>query len=298
MNATVDKLSTEQEASPPTYRHIQVERLSGACGGEIVGVDLAKPLADEVLDEVHRALLDTQVIFFRDQVLTPGQLKGFARQFGELGTHSILRGIQGHPEILEILTEAQDKHVYAEGWHADVTYQPHPTMGAILYAKEVPAVGGDTLFSNQYLAYESLSSGMRCMLSDLTAIHSAVRVYGDRQSEMDLKDENIMVSKEQARSSQAEHPVVRTHPETGRRSLFVNDHYTIRFKNMTEEESAPLLQFLLAHAIRPEFTCRFRWRKHSIAFWDNRCLLHNPIADYLGHRRSMQRIVIDGDRPR
>ena len=280
-----------------SYRHIQLRRLSGACGGEISGVDLAQPLSDEVFDEIHKALLATQVIFFRDQDLSPEQLKAFASRFGELDIHTILRGLHGHPEILEVLTEPQDEHVYAEGWHADVTYQSRPTMGAVLYAKEVPEYGGDTLFSNQYLAYETLSSGMQEMLKGLVAVHSSKRVYGDRQQEMDLKDANIMVSKTQAQAAETQHPVVRTHPITGRQSLFVNDHYTMRFVGMTEEESAPLLEFLLSHAIRPEFTCRFQWQKHSIAFWDNRCLLHNPIADYHGQRRLMHRVVVKGDRP-
>ena len=299
MSTAIDQNGSAHRASSEeaTYRHIQVERLTSACGGEIHGVDLSQPLSDDVFDEVHRALLETQVIFFRDQQLEPEQLKVFARRFGELDIHTILRGITGHPEVLEVLTEAEDKHVYAQGWHADVTYQQRPTMGAILYAKQVPALGGDTLFSNQYLAYESLSAAMRNVLDGMIGIHGSSRVYGDRQAEMDLKDKNIMVSKDQAQSAESEHPVVRTHPETGRRSLFVNDHYTLRFKGMTELESTPLLRFLLTHAIRPEFTCRFRWQKNSIAFWDNRCLLHNPVADYQGQRRSMHRVVITGDRP-
>ena len=280
------------------YEHIQVHRLSPACGGEIHGVDLSKPMSDDIFEEIHHALLENLVIFFRDQDLTTDQLKQFAENFGELEAHSILRGMEGHPEILEVLTEPGDINVYSEGWHADVTYQDCPTMGAVLYAIEVPEVGGDTLFSNQYLAYESLSPGMQEMLSGLTAVHSSLRVYGDRQASMDLKDENMIVTKKQAQSAEAEHPVVRTHPKTGRKSLFVNDHYTLRFSGMTEQESAPLLQYLLKHAIRPEFCCRFRWQNNSIAFWDNRCLLHNPVADYLGKRRYLHRVVVAGDRPR
>ncbi len=282
---------------PKAYKHIQVIPLSGACGGEIHGVDIAKPMSDAVYQEVRRALLESQVIFFRDQNLTTDQLKAFAARFGELDIHTILQGLEGHPEILEVLTEPGDTNVYSEGWHADVTYQPCPTLGAILYAIEVPKVGGDTLFSSQYLAYESLSKGLQQMLLGMTGIHSSLRVYGDRQASMDLKDENMIVTKEQAQSVVSEHPVVRTHPETGRKSLFVNDHYTLGFKGMTEQESAPLLQFLLNHAIQPEFTCRFHWQKNSIAFWDNRCLLHNPIGDYLGQRRYLHRVVVAGDPP-
>ena len=290
-------LNDSQTPAANDFEHLQVFPLAGACGAEIAGVDLSRALPDAVFDEIHRAFLAWQVVFFRDQHIGPQQLKDFAARFGELDIHTLLKGMPDHPEILEVLTEAQDTHVYAEGWHADVTYQPRPTLCAVLHAQQVPALGGDTLFSNQYLAYESLSPGLRRTLDGLTAVHSSKRVYGDRQAEMDLKDEYLMVSKAEAQAEESEHPVVRTHPETGRRSLFVNDHYTIRFKGMTEAESAPLLDFLLEHAIRPEFTCRFRWQRHSIAVWDNRCVLHNPVADYHGHRRLMHRVVVRGDRP-
>lgn len=279
------------------YHHIQVRPLAGACGAQIGGVDLSQPLSNAVFDDIHRALLDWQVIFFRDQSLSPDDLKAFASRFGELDVHTILKGLPGHPEILEVVTEAHDEHVYAQGWHADVTYQPRPTLGAVLYAKQVPPIGGDTMFSNQYLAYETLSEGMQRFLLNLRAVHSAKRVYGDRQEAMDLKDKYLMVSKEEAQSVESVHPVIRRHPETGRRSLFVNDHYTIRFEHMTEAESAPILEFLFRHAIRPEFTCRFRWTAGSVAFWDNRCVLHNPIADYHGYRRLMHRVVVRGDVP-
>lgn len=279
------------------YEHITVERLSPSCGAIIYGVDLTAPPCEEVFKEIHRALLENLVIFFRDQDLTTSQLKAFAACFGELDIHGILKGLDGHPEVLEVLTEPDDTNVYSQGWHADVTYQPCPTMGAILRAIDVPEIGGDTLFSNQYLAYESLSTGMQRMLSNLTAVHSSVHVYGTRQASMDLKDENMVVSKKEAQSAESTHPVIRTHPETGRKSLFVNDHYTIRFSNMSVEESTPLLQYLFKHAIRPEYSCRFQWQEHSIAFWDNRCLLHNPVADYLGERRYLHRVVVKGDRP-
>lgn len=283
--------------SAPGYRHVSVLPLSGALGAEIHDVDLSRPLADEVFAEIHRTLLDYQVIFFRDQRLAPDELIAFAERFGPLDKHTILKGIPGYPEILPVMTEPEDTHVFAEGWHADVTYQERPTLGALLYALEVPPAGGDTLFANQYLAYRSLSAGMRRLLDGLTAIHGAARAYGDRQAEFNLEDDMLMVDKVKARATEAEHPVVRAHPETGRRALFVNDHYTLRFKGMSAEESAPLLRFLFEHAIRPEFTSRFRWQKGSIAFWDNRCTLHCPIPDYRGYRRRMHRVVVRGDRP-
>ena len=287
-----------QDRNSIPYEYISVHPLSGALGAEIHDVDLSSTVSDEVFTEIHRAFLAHLVIFFRDQQLEPATLKAFAARFGPLDIHSILKSLDGHPEVLAVFTEPEDHHVYAEGWHADVTYQQRPTLGAVLYALDVPEVGGDTLFSNQYLAYQALSPAMRKMLDGLEAVHSAERVYGDRQDEMDLKDEMLMVDGDNARAQQAQHPVIRTHPETGRRALFVNDHYTMRFKDMTDQESNPLLQYLLGHAIRPEFTSRFKWRKGSVAMWDNRCTLHCPIADYHGHRRHMHRVVITGDLPR
>lgn len=282
-----------QELTPGAYNYISVRPLSGALGAEIHGVDLSSAIADDVFAEIHRAFLDYLVIFFREQVLDPTDLKTFAARFGVLDIHSILQPIKGHPEVLPIFTEPEDRHVYAEGWHADVTYQKEPTLGAVLYALDVPDVGGDTLFANQYLAYQAFSPAMRAMLDELSAIHSAAPIYGTRDHKKILKavDHNV-------RGEQNEHPVVRTHPQTARRALFVNEHYTIGFKDMTEQESKPLLQYLLAHAIQPEFTARFRWRKGSVAVWDNRCVLHCPVADYHGQRRHMHRVSISGDRPR
>ena len=281
-----------------TYNHILVSPLTPTIGAEIGGFDLRKPMSTEVLDEVRRALLDYLVIFFRPGELSPVQLRNFGAQFGRLEPHDILKGLDECPDILEIFTEPEDEHVYAEGWHADSTYQEVPTAGSILYAVELPSLGGDTLFANQYLAYESLSCGLRGELDELRAVHSSELVYGVRQHEQDIRDEQLALDKTSARSQRAVHPVVRTHPETGRSALFVNDQYTIHFEGMTREESAPLLEYLFKHAVRPEFTCRFEWQPHSIAFWDNRCLLHSPIGDYHGQRRYMHRLSLSGCRPR
>ena len=281
-----------QDQSSSVYDHISVHPLSGALGAEIRGVELSDAVSDEVFTEIHRAFLDHLVIFFREQQLDPTALKAFAARFGPLDIHSILKPIEGHPEVLPVFTEAEDRHVYAEGWHADVTYQKKPTLGAVLYALDVPDVGGDTLFANQYLAYQALAPAMRELLDGLTAIHGAAPVYGGRQ------DHKILtVISDDIRAERTEHPVIRTHPETGRRALFVNEHYTMGFKDMTAEESAPLLQYLLRHSVRPEFTSRFRWKKGSVAMWDNRCTLHCPVADYHGHRRHMHRVSITGSRP-
>ena len=279
-----------------TYRTIEVAPLAGAVGAEIFGVDLAKPLGNETFDEIHRAFLDHLVVFFRDQTLTPDRLLAFARRFGPLDPHHVLKGMAGHPEILEIVREPTDRKVFAPGWHADVTWQERPVLGAALYGLEVPDVGGDTLFANQYLAYEALSPGLRRMLDGMKAVHGSAKVYGDRADDYTYV-KNIATDRKTAASYENVHPVVRTHPETGRKALFLNDHYVLRFEGMTVEESMPLLDYLWRHAIRPEFTCRFRWRNGSLALWDNRCLLHGPIDDYFGQRRRLWRVTIGGDRP-
>jgi len=181
-----------------------------------------------------------------------------------------------------------------------VTYLDEPALGSILYALEVPDYGGDTMFANQYMAYEALSPGMRHMLDGLVAIHSARGVYGvDADNSYARRDglSAMQIKRSEAAHRETEHPVVRTHPETGRKGLYVNRNFTVRFKDMTVEESRPLLNFLYEHAVRPEFTCRFRWERGSIAFWDNRCVQHYALNDYHGQRRVMHRVTINGDRP-
>lgn len=279
-----------------TYRTIDVQPLTGSIGAEVLGVDLSKSLGNETFDEIHRAFSEYLVIFFRDQKLSPANFADFARRFGRLDPHRYLKGMDAQPEILEIVREPTNPKIFAPGWHADVTWQAEPVLGAMLYGLEVPEHGGDTLFSNQYLAYEALSAGMKRLLDGLKAVHGSARVYGDKADDYTYV-QNLKVDRAEAAKSENVHPVVRTHPVTGRKALFVNDHYTLRLENMTEAESAPLLNFLFRHAIRPEFTCRFRWGQGSIAFWDNRCSLHTPIDDYFGKRRHMWRVTIAGDRP-
>jgi taurine dioxygenase len=261
-----------------TYRTISVNRISGALGAEISGVDLSQKLDDAAIGEIRHALTDNQVIFFRDQHLTPEQHLAFGRRFGELQVH--------------------ETRNFGGGWHTDVSYLDRPALGSVLYAREVPAVGGDTMFASQYLAYDTLSDGMKSMLGEMTAVHSARRPYGLNASRRFAAGERSMkyLYSENAHG-EVEHPVIRTHVETGRKSLYVNGTFTIRFKDMTEEESAPLLNYLCQHAVRPEFTCRFRWQKGSIAFWDNRCVQHNAVNDYHGQRRVMHRVTIEGERP-
>jgi len=279
------------------FRRIEVTAVSGALGAEIDGVDLSRPLDDDVFAEVHQAFLDHLVIFFRDQHVTPEQHKAFGRRFGELNVHPHYVPLAGHPEILEVLKEETATVNVGGQWHSDLSCLEKPPLGSILYALEVPPYGGDTLFTNMYLTYERLSGGMRDMLDTLVAVHSD-RTMSDPEAQ-DSKNEtrSSKLISQDVGETRSEHPVVRTHPETGRKALFVNSIFTVGFKGMTTDESRPLLQFLFDQAQRPEVTCRFRWHKNSLAMWDNRCTQHFALNDYQGFRRLMHRVTVDGDRP-
>jgi taurine dioxygenase len=273
---------------------LDVRPISGALGAEIHGVDVSRDLDDDVAAAIRRVLLDHCVVFFHDQHLTPEQQKAFARRFGKIFVHPNFRGAD--PEIVEVVRHPGDLAVIGELWHSDTTMVAEPPMGAILYGIDVPPFGGDTLFANQYLAYERLSDGMKKMLDGLRAVHSDRYVAGPavgRNARMSTKLRDDMEWHE----TESLHPVVRTHPETRRKALFVNHSYTIRFEGMTEAESKPLLEFLMEHGNRPEFTCRFRWRQGSIAFWDNRCTKHLAINDTGPFGRRMRRVQLCGDRP-
>ncbi len=283
-----------------TYQSISVQPISGALGAVVDGVDLSEDLDNATASDLHQALLDHCVIFFRDQSLTPEQHLRLGRRFGTLNVHEFVEAMPGHPEILVVAKNENDKRNFGGGWHSDVTYLDEPALGSILYALDVPPYGGDTMFANQYLAYETLSPGMKRLLDGLTAIHSARQVYGVGADNDYARIEGMgamKILRSETAHRETEHPVVRTHPETGRKSLYVNRNFTIRFKDMTVEESRPLLQFLFEHAVRPEYTCRFRWEANSIAFWDNRCVQHYALNDYDGYRRIMHRVTINGDRP-
>ena len=272
----------------------EIKPISGACGAEISGVDLSKPLGNAKFAAVHQALLDHQVIFFRDQDLTPEQQVEFSRRFGELRISEQYESLEGYPEIIEIVKAPDSTGIVGNLWHSDESFLPQPARGSLLYILESPEVGGDTMFANQYLAYDALSPGMQEMLSGLNAVHSDASLQ-KRNAGRALR---VKAGAEDRGVFEATHPVVRTHPETGRKSLFVHRPYTIRFENMTVEESAPLLSFLYAHSARPEFTCRFRWQEGSLAFWDNRCLQHYALNDYSGVRRYGHRVTVVGDTPR
>jgi taurine dioxygenase len=281
-----------------TQSMISVERIAGALGAVVSGIDLAEQLGDNAIGEIRHALLEHQVIFFHGQHLTPEQHLAFGRRFGELQIHEFVEGSALDPRIIEVRKEPQDTRNFGGGWHTDVSYLERPALGSVLYAREVPETGGDTLFANQYLAYEALSDGMKRVLDGMVAIHSARRPYGVNAARaFEPGPSSMSFHFSETAHAEVEHPVVRTHGETGRKALYVNGTFTTRFKGMTEEESAPLLHYLFQHAVRPEFTCRFRWQRNSIAFWDNRCVQHNAVNDYHGTRRVMHRVTIEGERP-
>jgi taurine dioxygenase len=274
---------------------LQVRPIAGALGAEIGGVDLSRDLDGAMIAAIRRAWLDHLVVFFRGQPLTPERFLAFARRLGEAVEYPFIKGIDGFPEITPVVKLEHERVNFGGLWHSDTTYLERPPMGTMLIAREAPAYGGDTLFANMYLAYESLSAGLRRLLDGLAAVNSSAKADVTKTREDRLRD---AARGDAQREYEALHPVVRTHPETGRKALYVNGGHTTRFKDMAEEESAPLLQYLFAHQQRPEFTCRFRWEVGSIAFWDNRCAQHNPINDYHGFRRIMHRVTLAGDQPR
>ena len=278
-----------------TAIRFDIKPVAGALGADITGIDLAAPLADTTVAALRQALLDHLVIFIRDQSLTPAQFSAFARRFGEPVAYPLVKGLDDHPEIIAVAKLEHERVNFGGVWHSDTTYLQQPPMGSLLLARELPPYGGDTLFANQYLAYETLSPGMRRFLDGAKGISSSAKADVSRTREDRIKSGGT----EQARQElTAEHPAVRTHPETGRKALFVNTAHTTRFADMTAEESAPILAYLFQHQIRPEFTCRLTWRPGTLAFWDNRCAQHNPINDYHGFRRIMHRITLAGDTPR
>ncbi len=282
------------------YRHIETSPIAGALGAEVSGVDLSCGLDDDVMAEVRGALLDHQVIFFRDQTLTPEQQLAFGRRWGELYIHPLVAGMDDYPEMLEVKKTPNQRKNLGGDWHSDQMYAAKPAMATMLYARQVPSAGGDTMFTNQYLAYETLSEGMQHLLAGVKGVS-----YGDRLkgSQGQTRRQEYFTQEAGARMRDpgdfqviSTHPLVRTHPETGRKSLYIGNHVH-HFEAMTEEESRPLIDYLMRHSTRPEFTCRFRWREGSLALWDNRCTQHFAINDYPTETRVMHRVTICGDVP-
>ncbi len=273
---------------------MKIRKIAGALGTEISGVDLAQGVSTQLAADIRQVFLDHQVIFLRNQPLSPPQFLDFARAMGEPIEYPFVKGLEGFPHIIEVKKLEHEKTNFGGIWHSDTTYLDTPPMGSMLLSREVPPYGGDTLFASQTLAYESLSGTMQRLLDGLIGISSSAKADVSKTREDRIKSDGKENAPQEYR---AEHPVVRTHPETGRKALYVNVAHTAGIKGMTDEESEPLLNFLFAHQVKPEFTCRFAWEPHAIAFWDNRCAQHNPVNDYHGFRRIMQRITLKGDKP-
>lgn len=273
---------------------MKIKKIAGALGAEILGVDLSVGISPALAADIRQVFLDHQVIFLRNQDLTPAQFLAFACAMGEPIEYPFVKGLDGYPHIIEVKKLEHEKVNFGGIWHSDTTYLEQPPMGSMLLSREVPPYGGDTLFANQYLAYETLSSTMQQLLSGLTGISSSAKADVSKTREDRIKSDGNDAA---PKSYLSEHPIVRTHPETGRKALYVNVAHTAGIKGMTDEESAPLLNFLFNHQVKPELTCRFAWDANAIAFWDNRCAQHNPVNDYHGFRRVMQRITLKGDKP-
>ena len=276
-------------------RNVKVRRISGTLGAEIEGVDLARPLPESAIAELRALWLEHLVLFFRDQALAPRQFLALARSFGEAVEYPFLKGLADAPEVVEVLKREHETVNFGGVWHSDTAYLECPPMATMLIAREIPPHGGDTMFANGYLAYEALPEGLRERLKLLRAVNSSAKADVSRTREDRLREKG---SDDAGLEFTAEHPVARIHPETGRAALYVNPAHTVRFAGMTEEESAPLLDDLFRHQVRPEFTSRFAWSPGAIALWDNRCTLHFPVNDYHGHRRLMHRVTLAGDVPR
>jgi taurine dioxygenase len=278
-----------------TYERIRVAPVAGALGAEITDVDLNR-VDDETVAEIRVALLRHCAVFFRDQELTPESQAAFARRFGPLNRHPYVKPMEGHPDVFRIIKEPGDAHHFGNSWHTDLAYTQCPALGTVLYGLDVPAAGGDTLFASQYAAYEGLSSGMKRLLDGLEVVYTNANTYGKDSQRFRLGVAKAMDVRP-AQVKEVAHPVVRTHPETGRRSLYLSPTHFSRFADMTPGESRPLFDYLAGHATRPEFVCRFRWRNGSVAMWDNRCTMHYAVSDFPEATRVMQRVTLEGDRP-
>ena len=271
---------------------LEVVPTSGALGAELLGIDLARDLDDATVGEIRAAFDEHGVIFFRDQVLTPEQHIAFAERIAPININRFFKAAPGHPKIAEVRKEPEQKTNIGGGWHTDHSYDQVPALGSILLAREVPPRGGDTLFACMSKAYEALSDGLKATLGSLQAVHSSRHVFSAKATY--TREAGDRLGNSDAATQDAIHPVVIRHPETGRKILFVNPGFTTHFVGWTAAESKPLLDYLYAHASRPEFQTRFQWRPGSIAFWDNRATWHFAVNDYHGERRLMHRITLEG----
>ena len=273
-------------------KYFQIQQLSPSVGAEIHGIDI-NSMDDDTLADVKRAFAEYGVIFFRDQELTEDQHIAVAERFGTININRFFSRVEGYPMIAQVLKEVDDKRNIGSSWHSDHSYDSQPAMGSILYAREVPPIGGDTLFASMNQAYENLSNGLKSTLNNLRAIHSSNQAFGAHVFKDDKEGQRKFHNADLA-TQETSHPMVITHPLSGRKSLFVNPDFTVRIDGWSKEESAPLLNYLYKFSVQPAFSCRFQWQKNSIAFWDNRAVWHCALNDYHGYRRLMHRITLDG----
>lgn len=271
---------------------LNIRRTAGALGAEIGGVDLSQALSDDTIAAIRQALVQHQVIFFRDQKLTPAQQVAFGARFGPLNIHPYVQGMAGQPEVMEIIKEPSDRINFGGGWHSDMSFLETPAIGSILYAVELPEWGGDTLFASQAAAYDALSDGLKATLETLNAVHSASREYS-AQGASAQKRGSMNVAEADGYVGEYVHPMVLVHPETGRKALYVNPAFTLRIEGWKTKESKALLDYLFDHCRYEGFTTRFSWRPGSVAFWDNRSVWHFALNDYPGQRRHMRRVTVD-----
>ncbi len=274
-----------------SYKTIEVEAVAPVIGVDVSGVDLTKPLDDAQFDDVRHALADHCVLFFRDQPeLTPAQQVAFAKRFGELHAHPAAPTLAGHPEIFVIHTHAGSQVNNGGNWHSDVSCDEEPPLGTMLQLHKTPRAGGDTLFANMYAAFDALSDPMKEFLSGMEALHESEHVYRGRYADRGVDDRDRVFP-------EAVHPVVRTHPVSGRQALFVNRAFTTKILGLAATESRAVLNFLIQHMEQPQFQVRFRWTPNAIAFWDNRCAQHLALWDYWPEERKGHRVTIKGERP-
>ncbi len=279
-----------------SFETIRVTPVSPALGAEIDGVDIAAGIDERQFAEIRRAFVEYGVIFLRDQDITPDQHIEFAERWGQINVNRFFQAVPTHPRIAEVRKEPEQKANIGAQWHTDHSYDRVPALGSILYAREVPSVGGDTLFASMYAAYEALSDGLKAMLSRMNAEHSSRHSFGaEAYVGVDIDDIGGRLGNVEAATQDAIHPVVIEHPLSGRPALYVNPEFTVGFEGWTREESEPLLRHLYAHATQNEFTCRFHWRQGSMAIWDNRATQHCALNDYHGQRRLMHRITLEGE---
>ena len=273
---------------------MKIKRIAGALGAEIIGLNLTQALSSDLTKEIRDVFLKNSVIFLRHQPLTSQQFMNFATAMGEPIEYPFVKGFDDFPQIIEVKKLEHEKNNFGGVWHSDTTYLEKPPMGSMLLSKEIPPYGGDTLFACQYAAYESLSDTMQRLLEGLQGINSSAKADVSKTREDRIKSDG---NESLPKSFSSSHPVVRTHPETGRKALFINIAHTTGIEGLTDKESDSLLSFLFEHQVKPEFTCRWAWEPDALAFWDNRCAQHNPINDYHGFRRVLHRITLQGDKP-